>query len=748
MPCGVPNMAVKIPRVLRALALAALLGATGVAAAGFFGDAYGSVPGTWELPPLEYGASGEYAVQGFNRTPGGEFVPIGPTARGLEYRNPAPEWILDASGQPRLASGVESTIYGYVDRTVDFDDAEPTWAPKWTMRVLEADGDTVATQISMAFASADRNESLVEAAGQPLVSHIARGTRNVTATTYADASPPAFRTCGLVNPYQGSRAPLGRTVDLGNCLIAATHSLGSAQGGNGTVAGALLVVARPFDIKGTQAIDGERALALETSTTIHGARVVVRLWLTQESPVPVRMVTIADDWAVVLSLAGTHQAAPDRPGPAPEAAPGLTWAPRQPWGPDDSDADHFFPASQAWAAAMEDARVAAYFDAHPKAVAARMHGTEHEFTDRQRVTWQFRVTDGMEPFVFSVDVDERPLLGMYLEEHTGIPDPAWDPDVEVTIHEQDYAPLPPPETLPDVLPTVGSIAKLRASYSGVDGASPEWEFTAECQDLPCVRSEWLVAASRKAVNQTIEPHATQGHVQIDTASKSSTFNVHGDGHRSLFVSDGSSRSQVAPSPLAAGRAPSAPAAEAPAWSPPSVAVAAATGLAALVAGLLYYLWPQVKAVGIGLFSRMGQQEIVDHPVRRHLLAAVEADPGIHFQELVRRVGVGRSSVDHHLRHLESRGLIVRRLTQGYACFAPRGTDRRVLAGAGAIRSSGARAVLAAIEAAPGASIADTARATGLERSTAHHHVQRLTEAGLVERRRDGRAVRLWRVRPA
>lgn len=180
--------------------------------------------------------------------------------------------------------------------------------------------------------------------------------------------------------------------------------------------------------------------------------------------------------------------------------------------------------------------------------------------------------------------------------------------------------------------------------------------------------------------------------------------------------------------------PVTPAVAVPLWVLPD-APAATTGISflALLVGALYYFWPALKGVlGFGLFSRIADDKVLDHPTRRRIHEAIEAEPGIHFQALARQVEVGRGTLEHHLRKLTDAELVTVRRAPGYTCYFPKGkVDRHFLDAAPALRSDGSRAVLQAVAAKPGTSSRDLAAHLGIAPSTVSYHLKRLETAGLV-----------------
>lgn len=183
--------------------------------------------------------------------------------------------------------------------------------------------------------------------------------------------------------------------------------------------------------------------------------------------------------------------------------------------------------------------------------------------------------------------------------------------------------------------------------------------------------------------------------------------------------------------------------------PPGTATAAAAGVGLLggLAAAAYLMWPKLKFLGAGLYSRIGRDDVLAHDVRRRIRDEVAAEPGIHFRELKRRLGVGRGILEHHLDKLVDADVLSEASSTGYRCYFPHGrVDRQVMQAAAALRSDTARTLLRAVAARPGASLSDLARAAGMATSTASYHLDRLVEAGLVAKGRDGSKLSL-RVTP-
>lgn len=127
-------------------------------------------------------------------------------------------------------------------------------------------------------------------------------------------------------------------------------------------------------------------------------------------------------------------------------------------------------------------------------------------------------------------------------------------------------------------------------------------------------------------------------------------------------------------------------------------------------------------------------------LRKRILAEIGSDPGIHYHELLRRVGSGSGTLSYHLHQMERAGLVRsqrqggRRLLfelrfQPKLPVAPRGTTGRVFN---------------FIQQSPESSSLGVSRALGLLPSNASYHLHKLNDQGLVRATREGRFV-LWSV---
>ncbi len=479
-----------------------------------------------------------------------------------------------------------------------------------------------------------------------------------------------------------------------------------------------------------------------------------RAWYSPASPYPVRMQDLLGGAfgapGDILEL--THLTRGTDPltwGHAATDLPALRLSQRPAWTLDDGDAEHPWPLSAAYAHALSDpdSGLGDFMAQHPDAYLAHAAHAAFDVDGQHTERWSFTATDGQARHSVTIaqDLAPRQVLGV----------PVGPPLTTIRYEDPWTAPvddvnLPAPHQLPARLPTAASLlAQWRVAMGDTANpdASPSWSFLLSCDD-PCTNVTTHLRAGQVYAYREAEPGYPILDNRVDAWDTSELAWQDGalsHGSESLQVHN---TETTGPLDLATPREPAPDAAFAAGtlpdvWAWPSPAQAASVGLAALLGAALYYLWPLLKTGGLGLFTRLQSSELLEHKERRAIHEALAAEPGLHFNELRRRVGLGNGALNHHLAQLEKADLVTSARSAGYTCFYLKGQmDRRVMAALPALRSDGARRVFQAVVARPGIAGAEAAAAAGLTPQTGHYHIQRLRAAGLVDARRDGRAVRL------
>ncbi|HUR62392.1 MAG TPA: ArsR family transcriptional regulator [Candidatus Thermoplasmatota archaeon] len=476
-------------------------------------------------------------------------------------------------------------------------------------------------------------------------------------------------------------------------------------------------------------------------------------WFNPGIPYPVQLVQATGGHSVTLRLSGFQ------PGSTPWTAdehprapvPALVWADAKPWGPDDSGLPLPFGLSQAFESARTDPSfpdLQEFLTAHPDARATdgslRVMDREIQYAtfsqpDGADRTWFFTISDRNACLRFSATQEERPgQLPMTLPVGQ-----MGGPQKTYTNAKQGKCDVATPAAK---WPTAASATALWQAY-----ASPaERERGANGITFSTDQSGTTMEAGEAAnAGHEVTRHDVSNSVSITTSPAGGRL-VLIDGrvdHIEAYDAKYSSYSEFAgirsedgaPAHAAAPLRPASQSVAATFAMPPETAVG--IGLFAILAGAVAWIWPNGLPFA-GLFSRVHGHSLLEHPVRADLTQRIEAAPGIHYQELVRATGAGKGAIEHHLRKLEASGLVKVLRTSGYSCYFPVGTSPAVRQASPALKSEGARKVLAAIRGQPGISGMEVRSCTGLGAATVSEHLARLTEAGLVLPERDGRMVRL------
>ena len=561
---------------------------------------------------------------------------------------------------------------------------------------------------------------------------------------------------GWARYYAFTHAPcFGRTLlqtgpfDLGQALRTSPDCLPRFPDGDEDTTQAGL---GPYHYVGRETVAGHVTLRFDAGDA--------SLWLSEEVPVPVQWTAQAggNTATVTLSSFSAGDAPLGSRGPAAGAtvAPPVEMAPRLVWGPDDSGVDHPFPASAAFKAAQEAPawpNLRTWLSSHPEGATFILEYSEDLQAMPQERTWFFGLSDGSSAMAFVAKQSE----------YEGVPLPPSLAFQDVSFVAEWLAFMaPPPASMPAELPTVASAIARWQAYETLEGRDPTpngWGLWLWCI-LSCdyglfgdvAAGRGPVALMRMDFGALSAPGVSMPDIEERTFT-GAQLNVGPGGETRALVNwtgyaQGLTGAALAGQPVADPSSTPAPDGGDPplllATFLPTPEQGAAITLASALAGLLYWLWPSLKGGSFfGLFSRLSGPQLLEHPARARLVQIVQAEPGIHFQDLARKAGLANGTAVHHLGKLAKGGLLAARPLGRYTCYFP-GTspDRASLARAPVLRSDGARRVYEAIQGRPGLSGLELAGVVGLQPSTVNYHVQRLVECGLVLAAREGRSIRL------
>lgn len=126
--------------------------------------------------------------------------------------------------------------------------------------------------------------------------------------------------------------------------------------------------------------------------------------------------------------------------------------------------------------------------------------------------------------------------------------------------------------------------------------------------------------------------------------------------------------------------------------------------------------------------------------RRKIYELIRKSPGIHFREIERRLNIAIGNLQYHLYYLEKENLIRSERDGEYIRYYPKDCmldeiDRKIIS---FLRRRTARRILIYLLTNPNANNKEIAQGIGLSPSTISWHLNKLLEAKIVERKKEGR----------
>lgn len=131
---------------------------------------------------------------------------------------------------------------------------------------------------------------------------------------------------------------------------------------------------------------------------------------------------------------------------------------------------------------------------------------------------------------------------------------------------------------------------------------------------------------------------------------------------------------------------------------------------------------------------------LDLETRRRIYEQIKKSPGIHFRELERRLKLVVGSLQYHIQYLEKKNLIVASNDEDYVRYFAidknlNENERKILS---LLRRSSCRHILIQLLNNPDLNNKDLSLAVGLSPSTISWNLNKLVEAGVIERKKTGR----------
>ncbi|WP_292381179.1 winged helix-turn-helix transcriptional regulator [Methanosarcina sp. UBA289] len=131
---------------------------------------------------------------------------------------------------------------------------------------------------------------------------------------------------------------------------------------------------------------------------------------------------------------------------------------------------------------------------------------------------------------------------------------------------------------------------------------------------------------------------------------------------------------------------------------------------------------------------------LDLETRRKIYEQINKSPGVHFRELERRLKLVVGSLQYHLHYLEKKKLIVASNDDDYLRYfvIDKNLNEKEIKILSLLRRSSCRHILIQLLNNPDLNNKDLSLAVGLSPSTISWNLNKLVEAGVIERKKTGR----------
>jgi len=145
-----------------------------------------------------------------------------------------------------------------------------------------------------------------------------------------------------------------------------------------------------------------------------------------------------------------------------------------------------------------------------------------------------------------------------------------------------------------------------------------------------------------------------------------------------------------------------------------------------------------------LYTRIQKEDVLDQFVRGQIYGFIKTNPGVHYNQILRKVGVKNGTLSYHLGVLEKTELIQsRREGLKYRAFYPTGMN---FPKAERFRLTDLQIqIIGFIRSQPGLTQKEIARSLGQKPQTINYNIKVLGQAGLISVEKAGRKTRCFPV---
>ncbi|MGA1820675.1 MAG: helix-turn-helix domain-containing protein [Thermoplasmatota archaeon] len=141
----------------------------------------------------------------------------------------------------------------------------------------------------------------------------------------------------------------------------------------------------------------------------------------------------------------------------------------------------------------------------------------------------------------------------------------------------------------------------------------------------------------------------------------------------------------------------------------------------------------VLMVGIGIYSKIKKDRLMDHETRQRIVDFLRENPGAYYSQMRKELDLAHGVLTHHLNILEQQELLFSKQDRSYRRFYLDGMHRK-----GPIVVGKQKEVLEMVRRYPGSSQSEIGRRLDMGRMIVSYHINQLEELGLIFKIKHGR----------
>jgi DNA-binding MarR family transcriptional regulator len=163
------------------------------------------------------------------------------------------------------------------------------------------------------------------------------------------------------------------------------------------------------------------------------------------------------------------------------------------------------------------------------------------------------------------------------------------------------------------------------------------------------------------------------------------------------------------------------------------ALGAASSMYCIVIVFILIVGTVILLIGMGIYSKIRKDRILDHETRQHIVDYLKKNPGAYYSQMRKELDLAHGVLTHHINMLEQQEVLFSKQDRSYRRFYLDGMHRK-----GPIVVGKQKEVLDMVRRYPGSSQSEIGRKLGLGRMIVSYHINQLEQLELIFKVKHGR----------